>query len=92
MLLPNKTKLYKPDGTFVSEYPKDSISNFIGVSNGYWGTYKREYQKSHLVAFFDKDWNMKQSFFPFDAESVTVFRWLHRAQIQRRKRPSVYRD
>lgn len=70
---PNKTKLYKPDGTFVSEYPKDSISNFIGVSNGYWGTYKREYQKSHLVAFFDKDWNMKQSFFPFDAESVTGF-------------------
>lgn len=68
---PNKIKLYKPDGTFVSEYPKDSISNFIGVSNGYWGTYKKEYQKSHLVAFFDKDWRMKQFFFPFNAESVT---------------------
>lgn len=67
-----KIKSYKPDGTFVNEIPNDSLSNFTGVADGYWGVYEREYQKEHIVAFFDRNWKKKRSFFPdADADSAS---------------------
>lgn len=59
-----KIKSYKPDGTFVKEYPKDSFTNLAHTTDGYWGIYEREYWKQHLIALLDKDWKVKQSFLP----------------------------
>lgn len=67
---PAKIKSYRPDGTFVSEYDNDDFANLAGTANGYWGLYKMGEWESHLFAFMDKDWQVKQTFLPHRAAAL----------------------